>query len=410
MMQEIQTRTANAMGLQAKLMVIYVAFVLFADYFSYGLFYPLTAYLPLGPSAQTRLIWLYGVYAASVLVVTPLFGYLGDRVGGRRTMLCGLALGVCSTILPALASSFPLLILAKFCQGAASAALWTSGLALIATNFAAKRVEMLGYAFTGGTFGSVLGPIAGGFLAHTLGYKTSYFISSAMFALSAVLIGFFLPAKSGEAKETVAFHSLLLNREILFPATAVAMAAFSLGILEPLLPARLKQLGATSVEVGVIFTVASLVYGLSAPVLGRVAERMALNRMIVLGAIAMAAVLPLFTVFRGTILMCTGLSLVNISYALMLNPASAELGNVVDRSGLSCYSAVYAVYNICYSVGMLGATLLASLGARRFNFWGVLLSASVILLLSVPILAKTGSSPSPIGNQRIPQGSEGQKS
>jgi MFS transporter, DHA1 family, solute carrier family 18 (vesicular amine transporter), member 1/2 len=385
MVEELQTRSANAM-------VIYIAFVLFIDYFSYGLFYPLTAYLPLGPNAESGLVWLYGVYAISVLIVTPIFGRLGDRIGGRPTMLCGLVLGVCSTTVLALASSFPLLVLAKFCQGAASAALWTSGLALIASNFAAKRVEMLGYAFTGGTFGSVLGPIAGGFLSNALGYKTPYFLSSALFAACALFIGLFVPAKTGEAKETVALRSLLLNREILFPALAVAMAAFSLGILEPLLPAWLKQHGATAVEVGVIFTTAALVYGLSAPVLGRVAERMALNKMIVLGAVAMAAVLFLLPAFRGTILMCVGLSLVNIAYALMLNPASAELGNVVDRSGLSCYSAVYAVYNICYSAGMLGTALLASLAARRLSFRGVLICAGVLVLFSAPVLAKTGSS------------------
>jgi MFS transporter, DHA1 family, solute carrier family 18 (vesicular amine transporter), member 1/2 len=393
--EDIQTRTANELAVRPRLMLIFIAFVLFTDYFCYGLFYPLTAYLPLGPNAESRLVLLYGVYAVSVLVVTPVFGYFGDRIGGRATMLSGLALGVCSTALLALAPSFPLLVLAKFCQGAASAALWTAGLALIANHFAAKRVEMLGYAFAGGTFGSVLGPIAGGFLSHALGAKTPYLITCAMFAVAAALTGFFLPASRAESKSTVAFHSLLLNREILSPALAVAMAAFSLGILEPLLPARLKQQGATSVEIGVIFTVAALVYGLSAPLIGRVAERMPMGRMIVLGVSAMAVMLPLFAAFHNVTLTCIGLSLVNVSYAFMLNPASAELGNVVDRSGMSCYSAVYAVYNICYSIGMLATALLASAAARLLNFWGVLLCAGAILLLSVPILAKMGASPGP---------------
>jgi hypothetical protein len=100
----------------------------------------------------------------------------------------------------------------------------------------------------------------------------------------------------------------------------------------------------------------------------------------------MALTLPLLAVFRGRILVCIALSLVNVSFAFMLNPASAELGNVVDRSGMSGYSAVYAVYNICYSMGMLGTALLASAAARLLSFWGVLLCASAILLFSIPIL------------------------
>jgi hypothetical protein len=55
---------------------------------------------------------------------------------------------------------------------------------------------------------------------------------------------------------------------------------------------------------------------------------------------------------------------------------------------MSCYSAVYAVYNIVYSIGMLATATLASTAARVLNFWGVLLCASAILLLFVPFFVK----------------------
>jgi DHA1 family solute carrier family 18 vesicular amine transporter 1/2 len=279
------------------------------------------------------------------------------------------------------------LLLAKFCQGAASAALWTSGLALIATNCVVNRVEMLGYAFTGGTFGSVIGPIAGGFLYHAGGYKMPFLVTGALFAIDAALIAFLLPAGRVGRKETIGFRSLLLNKSVAVLALAVALAAFSVGLIEPLLPVRLARYGATSMNVGIIFTVSTLVYGLSSPVVGRVSERVPVKKLIVLGTIAMAATLPLLAAFRGVILVCIALCLVNVSFAFMLNPASAELGNVVDRSGMSNYSAVYAVYNICYSIGMLGTALLASAAARLLHLWGVLLCASTILLLSVPVLS-----------------------
>jgi hypothetical protein len=50
------------------------------------------------------------------------------------------------------------------------------------------------------------------------------------------------------------------------------------------------------------------------------------------------------------------------------------------------------VYNIFYSIGMLTTAALASAAARLLNFWGVLLCASAILLLSVPFLIKAGPS------------------
>jgi MFS family permease len=94
--------------------------------------FPLNGAFPAGLKGEGHLALLYGVYAISVLLVTPVFGYLGDRIGGRSTMMCGAALALCAVSLLGMAPNLSLLLLGKFCQGAASAALWTSGLALIA--------------------------------------------------------------------------------------------------------------------------------------------------------------------------------------------------------------------------------------------------------------------------------------
>ncbi len=371
-------------------MVAVVAFSLFLDYFLYGLLFPLVAHSPAGLKGEGHLALLYGAYAISVLLVTPVFGYWGDRIGGRSTMLCGAALAICAISLLGAAPSLSLLLLGKFYQGAASAAFWTSGLALIATNYVEKRVEMLGYAFTGGTFGSGIGPIAGGLLYRAGGYRLPFLITGVAFAIAAALIALLVPGGGMQRNEPLNIRALVLNRSLMVPAVAIALAAFSVGIIGPLLPVRLARYGATSMAIGIIFTVSTSVYGLSAPLVGRVSERIPIQRVIVLGMIAMAATLPFLALFSGVILVGITLSLVNISYAFILNPAAAELGNVVDRSGMSCYSAVYAVYNIFYSIGMLATAALASAAARLLNFWGVLLCASAILLLSVPFLFKAG--------------------
>ena len=57
---------------------------------------------------------------------------------------------------------------------------------------------------------------------------------------------------------------------------------------------------------------------------------------------------------------------------------------------MSCYSAVYAVYNIVYSVGMLAASAIASMTARTLGFGGALLSISVVLVVSTVLLARAG--------------------
>ena len=386
--QVFQNRAKETLRSYSQAIVAVIAFVLFLDYFLYGLLFPLVAHSHAGPKSEGQMGLLSGVYAISVLLITPLFGYLGDRMGGRSTMLCGVALEVSAILLLCLAPSFPLLVLGKFCQGAASSALWTSGLALIAMKYAEKRVEMLGYAFTGSTFGSVTGPIAGGLLYHAGGYRLPFLITGIAFVGAAGMILLLIPARDMQPNESVDFRALIFNRSMMVPALAVALAAFSLGIIEPLLPVRLARYGATSMTIGIIFTVSALVYGLSAPLVGRVSERMPIEKAVALGTIAMAVTLPFLGVFTRIYLIGITASLANVWYAFMLNPASAELGNVVDRSGMSCYSAVYAVYNVFYSVGMLTTAALVSGAMRLLSFWGVLLSAAIILLLSVLFLVK----------------------
>jgi MFS transporter, DHA1 family, solute carrier family 18 (vesicular amine transporter), member 1/2 len=390
--QILKDRATDAVSSPSRVMVAVIAFSLFIDYFLYGMLFPLGAHFPAGSKGEGQLALLYGVYAISVLLVTPVFGYLGDRIGGRSTMIGGAALAVCAVSLLGLAPNLWLLLLGKFCQGAASAGLWTSGLALIAENYVEKRVVMLGYAFTGGTFGSVIGPVAGGFLYHAGGYRLPFLTTGVAFAIAAALIARLVPAGSVRRNAPVNFLGLVRNRSLMVPAVAVALAAFSVGIIEPLLPVRLARYGASSMTIGILFTVSTLVYGLSAPVVGHVSERIPVQNVIVIGTIAMAATLPFLALFKGVILAGITLCLVNLSFAFMLNPASAELGNAVDRSGMASYAAVYAVYNIFYSVGMLSTAALASAAARLLSFWGVLLCASAVLLLSIPFLLKAGPS------------------
>ncbi|MGH7109373.1 MAG: MFS transporter [Stellaceae bacterium] len=88
------------------------AFALFVDYLIYGLVIPLTPYSPaLGGTEQLGL--LYGGYSAGVLAATPLFGYLGNRIGYRWPMIFGVILSALTVVLFAVAANFYLLLLGR---------------------------------------------------------------------------------------------------------------------------------------------------------------------------------------------------------------------------------------------------------------------------------------------------------
>jgi hypothetical protein len=93
-----------------------------------------------------------------------------------------------------------------------------------------------------------------------------------------------------------------------------------------------------------------------------------------------------------------------MAYAFALNPTSAELGNAVDRLGMDCYAMAYAVYNIAYSVGMIGSDVFAAEFVPHMSLPASLLCMSAVYVVCVPfffIKGKDGSttveSSEPIG-------------
>ena len=89
---------------------------------------------------------------------------------------------------------------------------------------------------------------------------------------------------------------------------------------------------------GLILTIALVDYGSSAPVVAWVSNQIPIRRVIG-GTAAMAISLPFLSLSRGVVQAAIVLCVVSVCHAFMLNPTSAELGNAVDRRGMSCYAA-----------------------------------------------------------------------
>lgn len=381
-----------------------VAFALFMDYFLYGLMVPLAPHAPVGKMTEDRLAMMFSGYAIGVLLATPLFGYLGDRIGLRRPMLAGVLLSATATFLVFIAPNFPLAVLARVLQGAASAATWTAGLALVAANYPTRRVEMMGYTLVGSTAGSILGPVLGGSLFEYGGFELPFMVAGALVILDGVLRFTLLPLDRADAAASAPLRSLLTDRTILMPALGVVLAAFGWGIAEPLLPGRLELAGSSTASIGLVFTAATIAYGVFAPVVSWTTNRVPIRQVIAGGVVAMALLLPALSLVNGAFATGVVLCFVSVAFAFTLNPTSAELANAVDRRGLSCYAAVYAVYNIAYSIGMKATNSLVLVTADRLSHFHTLIFASALLLVCVPFLLRPdapGTVPATSNNKTV---------
>ena len=232
----------------------------------------------LGAAAQTVTAW-----AAGRFVGTPVSGVMLDRVGPRLMMVTGAAVTSAAAVAAFLSPAFGWLLLALFVVGAADA-VWNLGREVtgidLTTQTQRGRVMSGFHGVHNG--GLTLGPLVGGFLTVSTGFR-SVFLAYALFAAVTVFLALAVdrPARAdapGPAAARIGFKGLglrywanrlvALYREVAPPfrrtyAVLVVATCASLMCrltLQSMLPVYAGgYLGFSPVEVGALFSVAGAV-------------------------------------------------------------------------------------------------------------------------------------------------------
>lgn len=383
-----------------------IIFILFNDMLLYSLIIPITPYLMdrLNPSS-TLIGILFGSYAVGVLITTPLFAAISDRIGRVIPIIIGLVGMVLSTLFFSFASSMWMLIGARFVQGIAAAATLTASMALLAALFPAnRRGAVMGMALTGISMGSLLGAPIGGWLLDAGGYNTP-FIFAAGLILTSLILAILLLREPGSSQDDA--HSqtkkqgtfqLLRFRPVLFIAAIVLLAESVLTLLESVLPVFLHQhVQATPTVTGLLFAAMSLAYGAAAPLSGLLSNRYAARNLMLIGLGALGLFTPLFA-FAHTIWLQAGVMLlVGASVGFALSPTLSSLGAVVDNgNGSGSFGAAFGLFNILQSVGMIAGPFIGGILTDWLDVPRTIITISFALLLGVAalwMLPKTMPSP-----------------
>jgi MFS family permease len=133
----------------------------------------------------------------SFLLATAMFllpvGRWGDLTGIRRVFKIGITIFTISSIVCGFAPSGFWLILFRFIQGIGAAFSSTTGPAILVSAFLPQnRGRVLGMSVSAVYLGLAFGPFAGGFLTQYLGWRSIFFVSSAMGILTIIVAFMFL--------------------------------------------------------------------------------------------------------------------------------------------------------------------------------------------------------------------------
>jgi EmrB/QacA subfamily drug resistance transporter len=132
--------------------------------------------------------WLVNAYLLPLGALVLLGGVAGDRYGRRRAFLAGIALFTAASLGCALAPSFGGLLGARALQGIGAALLVPASLALLGAAFEGEaRGRAVGTWAAAASVTSALGPLVGGWLVDTIGWRAIFLINLPLAATAAWL-------------------------------------------------------------------------------------------------------------------------------------------------------------------------------------------------------------------------------
>lgn len=127
----------------------------------------------------TGLQWVVDSYALVYASILLTAGALGDRLGNKQMYLTGLLIFSAASTLCGCAPTLWVLLVARVAQGLGAALMTPNTLALISKNFAdpVARVKAIAFWAIVGAVAVTIGPMIGGFLIDSLGWRSIFFIN-----------------------------------------------------------------------------------------------------------------------------------------------------------------------------------------------------------------------------------------
>ncbi len=320
-------------------------------------------------------------YAAGTLLASLPAGLVATWAGPRRTVIGGLLLLGCSSLVFGLAHEIALLDAARFAQGIAGALIWSGALTwLITTAPPEHRGSVIGTALGTAVAGALVGPILGA-VAAEVGTGAVFGAVLGIAVVLAVLASRLPEAGPPERQPLREVAATILTRPILTATAFVAVPSLMFGAVEVLVPLRIDELGGGHVVIAGGFIVGAALEAGLAPIVGRYSDRAGRRIPFVIGIgicacamVGIAAAQALGPVLGALILGALG---AGICFA----PALTTLSETADLSGLHQGFAA-GLSNMAWAAGQTAGALAGGGVASAAGYAVPSLAIAALLLVT----------------------------
>ncbi len=320
-------------------------------------------------------------YAAGTLLASLPAGLVATWAGPRRTVIGGLLLLGCSSLVFGLAHEIVLLDAARFAQGIAGALIWSGALTwLITTAPPERRGSIIGTALGTAVAGALVGPILGA-VAAEVGTAAVF---SGVLVIAVVLAGFAarLPeAGPPERQPLREVGATILTRPILTATAFVAVPSMMFGAVEVLVPLRIDELGGGHAAIAGGFVVGAALEAGLAPIVGRYSDRVGRRIPFVIGIGICACAMVGIAAAQALGPILGALILGSLGAGICFAPALTTLSETADLSGLHQGFAA-GLSNMAWAAGQTAGALTGGGVASAAGYAVPSLAIAALLLVT----------------------------
>jgi len=273
-------------------------------------------------------------YAAGTLFFALPSGFLAARLGAKRTVISGLLLLGCASVVFGFAHDYVLLGLARFSQGMAGALIWTGALTwLVITADSDRRGAVIGTALGAAVGGALVGPALGA-LAGEVGTE-AVFSGVLGVAVALAVVAWRLPERgTPESQGLRVVLETMLSRPILIGTFFVTAPSVMFGAVEVLAPLRIADLGGGHSLIAAGFIAGAALEALLAPLAGRYSDRAGRRAPYAFGLAVCAVAVVTIAVGATMGVVMAGLMLTSLGGGVCFTPALTMLTELAESSRL----------------------------------------------------------------------------
>jgi MFS family permease len=145
-------------------------------------------------SSLAAAVLCVSAFVLALAIAMPLAGWLGDRIGQKRTLVAALVLMLFAQALAALAPTLTWLVVLRGIQGLACSAIPPMVMGLLGTFYPDRRLAVMGAWAAANGVGQAIGPPAGGLISDLWGWRTIFVLLAVACAVVLVSMWLFVPA------------------------------------------------------------------------------------------------------------------------------------------------------------------------------------------------------------------------